>query len=344
MVNTNDLFHGFCLKDIVSALTNKCWKLIILPTEKCNFRCTYCYEDYGLGLMSCEVVDAVKKLISNRINCGDLKRLHIAWFGGEPLLAKDIVYDINEYAMSLSNGNKKFNFTSDATTNGFLLDEFSTRKLLDLRLLQYQITLDGPKELHDKTRVKADGSGTFDTIWSNLLSMKNIAEEFTVLLRIHVHPGNVSGMKILMEKIRDNFSKDKRFRVFIRALSKLGGANENSVDMFSPEEEKNVIESLYEILGGDVVRWRLTGEDDLNYICYAAEPNSLVIRSDGSLAKCTVAFNDEHNKIGRLKEDGTLDIDAEKYQLWVNGFKNLDPNTLKCPYYQSVRKLCDSCY
>jgi len=44
-----------------------------------------------------------------------------------------------------------------------------------------------------------------------------------------------------------------------------------------------------------------------NYICYASKANSLVIRADGRIAKCTVALNDERNHIGDLKPDGSLD-------------------------------------
>ncbi len=36
---------------IASALSRKIQQLIILPTEKCNFRCTYCYEDFMIGAM-----------------------------------------------------------------------------------------------------------------------------------------------------------------------------------------------------------------------------------------------------------------------------------------------------
>ena len=34
-----------------SSLTPSLLHLILLPTEACNFRCTYCYEDFRLGRM-----------------------------------------------------------------------------------------------------------------------------------------------------------------------------------------------------------------------------------------------------------------------------------------------------
>jgi sulfatase maturation enzyme AslB (radical SAM superfamily) len=62
--------------------------LIILPTEACNFRCTYCYETFEHKKMKKEVVNGIKALIGRR--GPELNKLEIAWFGGEPLLAFDV--------------------------------------------------------------------------------------------------------------------------------------------------------------------------------------------------------------------------------------------------------------
>ena len=38
-------------------------ELIIMPTEKCNFRCSYCYEDYKKGKMKRPVIDGIINLV-----------------------------------------------------------------------------------------------------------------------------------------------------------------------------------------------------------------------------------------------------------------------------------------
>ncbi|PJJ00771.1 hypothetical protein BX264_1060 [Streptomyces sp. 2333.5] len=43
-------------EELVAALTDRTLHLIILPTEQCNFRCTYCYEDFSVGRMGPETV------------------------------------------------------------------------------------------------------------------------------------------------------------------------------------------------------------------------------------------------------------------------------------------------
>jgi uncharacterized protein len=41
--------NGFTRAQVGAALSPRFQQLTILPTEKCNFRCTYCYEDFELG-------------------------------------------------------------------------------------------------------------------------------------------------------------------------------------------------------------------------------------------------------------------------------------------------------
>jgi uncharacterized protein len=52
--------------------------LNILPTEKCNFRCVYCYENFPNIRMLPSVAQSVKKLLHKR--SGDLTNLSIGWF------------------------------------------------------------------------------------------------------------------------------------------------------------------------------------------------------------------------------------------------------------------------
>ncbi|GAB3621950.1 hypothetical protein GCM10027418_00320 [Mariniluteicoccus endophyticus] len=41
-------------------------ELILMPTEACNFRCHYCYEDFGVGLMPAGVREGVRNLLRRR--------------------------------------------------------------------------------------------------------------------------------------------------------------------------------------------------------------------------------------------------------------------------------------
>ena len=311
---------SFFAKQLKSALSPKEFGLILLPTEKCNFRCTYCYEDFAIGRMPPRVISSVKRLIANRMN--EVTLFDLEWFGGEPLLAKDIVLDVSHYALEIARA-KGVNFTSYITTNGALLSQDLFRQLLEARVISYQISLDGNEEAHDRTRRTASGGGSFTQIWNNLLAMREVEGEFAITLRLHVTRDNQENMRVFVDRLLETFGDDTRFRYFVKAISPLSANAVRDVPERRAVEETTAY--LRERLGLDPVT---LGK---GYICYAAKPNSYVVRADGSLAKCTVAFNSPENKVGTLSDDGDLELETDQLVKWFEGYKTMDTSFLACP-------------
>ncbi len=52
-------------------------------------------------------------------------------------------------------------------------------------------------------------------------------------------------------------------------------------------------------------------------VCHAAKRNSLVIGPTGTLHKCTYAFDDPRNDVGRLTAAGDLEFYPDRYALWT---------------------------
>ncbi|MBI1356699.1 MAG: radical SAM protein [Acidobacteria bacterium] len=312
---------------VVRALDNRILKLTLMPTEKCNFRCTYCYEDFALGRMPRKVVDGLKNLMSAR--APELRVLDLRWFGGEPMLGYPVVEEICRHALDLRARHPRMQVVSSMTTNAYLLTRAKFLQLLDLGVRFYQISLDGYGEDHDQTRQRADGSGSFDRIWSNLLEMRSVEGEFGIMLRVHFTPRNLPQIRKLVEAINQEFGHDSRFKVFFKAITRLGGPNNELIERTSEAWQNAAKAELTKL-----VRRRdevIDPNGDGAYICYAAEPNSFVIRSNGQIARCTVAFDDPRNQVGRLKPDGTLELDLDRSRLWFAGLESLDKKTLHCP-------------
>ncbi len=131
----------------------------------CNLRCRYCFAGDGeyhgkKALMSFEVgKKALDLLIANS---GNRVNLEVDFFGGEPTMNFDVVKQLVEYGRSREEETgKKFRFT--LTTNGILLNddilEFVNREMGNLVL-----STDGRKEVNDRMRPTANGSGSYDVI------------------------------------------------------------------------------------------------------------------------------------------------------------------------------------
>jgi uncharacterized protein len=284
-------------------------ELIILPTEQCNFRCTYCYETFEHKKMPRSVVSGIKSLIDRR--SVDLAELAISWFGGEPLLAFDVVTEICQHAISAAKSHG-FNFSSGMTTNGYFLDRARFLSCLENRISSFQISLDGDSLTHNASRRLGSGAGTFDRIWANVMGMRELSDDFSVLLRLHYTHENFLAVAAFARRLNDVLGDDSRFDFFFKSIQRLGGAGDERITIISEEEQKEIEAYLWDDSG-----LRRPPEIIGDYVCYASHGNSLVIRSTGRLAKCTVALTNDFNDIGTIAENGDICVDQQKFRRWI---------------------------
>jgi len=171
--------------------------LLIKPSgSDCNLDCRYCFykdrtPEVGTGRqrMSDEVL---QKLIE------DYMRLHFSpatfiWQGGEPTL---MGLDFYKKAVELQ---KKFGADGQEVanclqTNAILLDDEWCRFLRENRFL-VGISIDGPKEFHDRYRLDHGGCGTFDRVMSAIEKCKEHKVEFNALILLNdrnvEHPNEI---------------------------------------------------------------------------------------------------------------------------------------------------------
>lgn len=290
--------------------------LTILPTEQCNFRCVYCYETFERGAMQQEVVLGIKNLIKKR---GPLKQLHISWFGGEPLLAKDTVIDIQEYAYQMAS-TWKAHFSSSMTTNGSLLDIDTAKSLIRLGIDNYQITIDGVGELHDKKRAAIDGQPSFERIVNNIQELHNTDLDFSIVIRINFDKDNVEEIPNIINYFSKLLHRDQRYSFYFHAVGAWGGSNDDDLHVFEQYEAAQIIADAMRLSqqAGFPNNMVANSFRPNGFACYASNPNHFVVGSNGTLYKCTVELDsNDRNIIGKLHSDGELEIDQMKHALWI---------------------------
>lgn len=177
-------------------------RLTICPTMGCNFDCPYCFEEHTAGKMSQTVQDDVVALAGRMLDTFRSKLLHIIWFGGEPLLATDVIEHLSERLIALAS-EKGTDYQADIITNGYLLTQPVVGLLERCKVCSAQITLDGVGAAHDATRHLAGGAPTFERITRNLREVKF---PFRILIRQNVHEGNrnqIEPLKAYVEKLAE---------------------------------------------------------------------------------------------------------------------------------------------
>jgi len=174
---------------------------IVMPTYDCNLRCGYCFQDHmrtdaafsqllrPMPIATADRIIAALPQFELRHGIGPDNRSTrtFMFFGGEPLLAESLPIVEHFMAEAQSAGPATF----AAVTNGTQLDTF-THLLGPGKIDTLQITLDGPPSRHDRRRINADGSGTFEAIARNVTMALELGVR--VSLRMNVDRANIGDL------------------------------------------------------------------------------------------------------------------------------------------------------
>lgn len=139
--------------------------LCLHVSHDCNLRCKYCFAstgDFGTGRKVMDF-ETAKKAIDFVVERSGLRRnIEVDFFGGEPLMAMDVVKKTVEYARSLeAEHNKCFRFT--ITTNGLLLDDENI-EYINREMSNVVLSLDGRQSVNDNMRLTPNGKGSYEHI------------------------------------------------------------------------------------------------------------------------------------------------------------------------------------
>ena len=305
--------------------------LMLLPHENCNFRCVYCYESFARNRMLPEVVEGVVALIKQRLP--GLKLLQVGWFGGEPLLAMDVIEEISSQVRPLC-AEEGTIFTASMTTNGYLLDSSYAARCIASGVGRFQITLDGPGQTHDTTRVLAGGGPTFERVLGNLRGLRDRANGFKAAIRVNFTPANLPLMPEFITFLGTEFGNDPRFSMRFRPVGRWGGPNDAQLEICEHGSGADLEIGLMELAmaaGFSLDTWK-EGMQPFGSTCYAASPRHLVIGSDGTIYKCTVAFDDPRNHVGKLQANGDLNLREDLIRLWTRSGEETDTGCQACAF------------
>ncbi len=304
--------------------------LVIMPTEACNLRCTYCYQTFSKGAMSRETIEGLKACVQGLAPRAD--RLAVSWFGGEPLLAYEAIVELSDSFMK-SCEVSGIAYAADMSTNGYLLTLDRFVALLDRQVRRFMITLDGLADVHDRRRKQRMGGRTFDTIARNLLALRQVDAEFAVDIRVNFDEHNADTLPELLEKLGEWFGGDGRFQLLVRPVGRWGGPQDERI----PVCDRTTADSRMWGFAEEGLKRGLALSESVvetlmpsGAVCYAAKPQSLVIGSDGRLYKCSIALDDEMNQVGRLHPDGRLELDENKIAMWTSGGEEVDEGCRTC--------------
>ena len=153
-----------------------CRNITFQVTDDCCLKCSYCYQGHkGHAMMSKEtgkrIVDLLFKLYDenkeNSVINHHTYGIILDFIGGEPFMNVEVMDCIVDYFIDQCLEKDHIwltNFRISISTNGVLYFQPQVQHFIQKykNLLSMNVTIDGPKKVHDLCRVDYDGNGSFD--------------------------------------------------------------------------------------------------------------------------------------------------------------------------------------
>lgn len=317
---------------------------VIAPTANCQLGCSYCGQVHSKVNMGNILLDKIYNYIKSKVNTNKYKKLNITWYGAEPLMGISSMKNISDNLISLAK-ERNVKYEANIITNGLNLNLKNFVDLVvNMKVTSYQITIDGVKETHDKSRYTKYGRPTFDIIVNNVIKIVNHElfdnEGIVLVIRVNVHKNNYEEINGLLEYFHDVKLHDKIYVDF----APVHDWGENNVD----HEIGIDIHEYAEMEIEWFIKMKELGFKEHNRIpdrilntCMTTESNSELIDAKGEISYCwevpyTPKFADNKDFIiGNLFNDNIQYRENYPLRDWFDDIKigrNNSQNCKSCIY------------
>lgn len=326
---------------------------MIVPTMDCNYRCIYCFERNLQNRLQSknsrisypnqnvvmpealirpiyESIKTVQKLSGNET--GGM----VILYGGEPLdiANQELVFQIVQQGAA-------DNFWFSAVTNGHDLGSFLPL-IKDNLLRTIQVTIDGPKTVHDRRRLYRGKGSSFDAIIGNVDRVLSIPD-VEVHIRVHLDANSIGQFEEVVEFFQhlgwtNNesviiyasvlYEKDISGQVNLKmdsadAALRISRASAGFFNVFTSAQAVHVARAL-EIVFESGDRYPLRGT-----YCSANFGNH-IFAPDGGVYACWESVGQESACIGRFAGDQGLVLNPKATARWFARNIALIDECLEC--------------
>lgn len=327
LVHSNDNeMNKLVLSTLISRFKSNYLSLTIAPTQACNFGCSYCYENNKVNKkMTLEILDGIVNFVNNKY--ASIDTLNVVWYGGEPTLEIDA---INYLSSELQKNMKKYN--AFMVTNGFCLDKL-VDSFEELKINGLQITLDGTRDTHNKTRCLKNGGGTFDKIIANIHTLLD-KHHVNISIRMNISKANADQYVPLYHFLQEEFGKNVRlYPAFVRNYG--GGCADSCY-----EDNRKKAEFLKSIFDNSGIYTKDIYPTRISKGCMCHQLNAFVIGPEGELYKCWHHLGIKEKIVGTIFDSQTITNYSLLSDIMIAGDAILDTKCKTCVLFPSCYGGC----
>lgn len=326
--------------------------LLIKPASgSCNMRCKYCFyadetQNREIALLGHMSPETLHTLIDKALNYAD-GVCTFAFQGGEPSLAGlDFFRDLTDYVSHHKNP-KRVRVQYAFQTNGYALNEDWAKWFAENHVL-VGVSLDGPKEVHDRYRVDATGKGTYNRVIATLKLLEKNHVDFNILTVVTA--ANARRGKNLYDFFKKNGYNYQQYIECLDPIGEVPGSHDYSL---TPERYevflKNTFDAWYlDMRSGRYVYNRyfenlmliLAGQDAESCNMRGVCSKQWVVEADGSVYPCDFYALDAW-RLGNINTDSFETMDQNRADMgFIQISQNVPEACKACCWYALCRNGC----
>lgn len=279
--------------------------IVMLPSLKCNLQCHYCYEKFKKKSLNKDNLNSLKKFFSTQAQ--QKRYITLRWSGGEIMTVWQHIYELSKHIQSEC---KKYHcgFSASAISNGTLLTAEVVDQMAYCEIKSLQITLDGDRHTHNKTRFYLNKLGTFDDIIKNI---EIASHKIKVIIRVNVDKNNINSMESLFRTLSLSNANKSKIQVSCKpVLCTLAQMPKH--DTFAHKEFYNIELQLIQLAEQYQIPYAFhMGINSVQTRCAYASLQGYYITPDLKVFKCPayVDIDDKVSRaIGKIMPNGELKI------------------------------------
>jgi len=300
--------------------------LIVVLNLDCNFACPYCFEGdrKGRHYMSRETAGDLTRFVRSHLTA-QKERLSVSFYGGEPLLSTDMIISISRDLGALAAA-RKIDYRFNLISNGSLFNRRTAGQLKPLGLQHIKVTLDGPAEIHNRSRPFRSGAPSFDVIVANI---EETCDLVTVNIGGNYTRGNYRSFVELLDFLAARglgHSKIGTVKFDPVADAPMGELRPAGFDGGCRSVDEPWLQEADPFLREEILKRGYRTPSFQPITCMVETRDAYVVNFDGSLYKCPAFVGRPDYAVGTLRS-GLADYD-DVYRL--DNWKN--PVCLACEY------------
>jgi uncharacterized protein len=252
------------------------------------------------------------------------RKVSLDFYGGEPLLSVDLIRSIAT-RLAESSAEKGLPFEFSLVTNGTLLDRPLALELASLGVNEAKITLDGPRDTHDRSRPFVNGKGSFDTIVSNI---REICDVVGVQIGGNFTRENYREFPRLLDYFLQVGITPEKLRVvqFNQVTGRVGapGIPDYASSCNCTDEEWIYSATLY--LRDEILKRGYSTPKPGPAGCMVEFQHDLIVNIDGAIYKCPAFVGRQDFAVGDLQRGIVSAGEPYNLDVWKK------PECLECAY------------